>query len=410
VYSNRTVVPKPVTDLWEDLHDRNSAVDGGCLLSQTYGEGNPLTQALRDFRDTTLARTGIGRAMIRGYYATLGKIHVGGSIVLRIIAGIYLLPLVAIALLWHYLTLPGLLALIALIIWRRKLRLRMRVLALVALLVPSIAAADDFEPYWDTAESGDESLVDIPDVTWHAGIRLGPYIPDIDLQAGENAITGKGPYEAMFGDYWLRDSNGALKKHERAVWQVLPMLDLDRVLWDGWGQVTVGGSIGYMQKSAYAYLDGTTEDQPMRERSKASRNTFRLIPMAAMIGYRFTLLDDLYGIPVVPYVRGGLSYYAWWIKSPNGNVSKICEEMRADMTCAKENKAYGGSLGFQGSIGLAIRAERIDADAATSMRSSGIAHAGFYAEYQYAKVDGFGSDSKLSVGDNTWFAGVDFEF
>jgi hypothetical protein len=132
--------------------------------------------------------------------------------------------------------------------------------------------------------------------------------------------------------------------------------------------------------------------------------------MAAMIGYRFTLLDDLYGIPVVPYVRGGLSYYAWWIKSPNGDVSKICEEMRADMTCAKENKAYGGSLGFQGSIGLAIRAERIDADAATSMRSSGIAHAGFYAEYQYAKVDGFGSDSKLSVGDNTWFAGVDFEF
>jgi len=100
----------------------------------------------------------------------------------------------------------------------------------------------------------------------------------------------------------------------------------------------------------------------------------------------------------------------WWINAPNGNVSKVCEEVSADMSCAKEDKAYGGSLGFQGSVGLAIRAERIDSDAAMSMRNSGLKHAGFYAELQYAKVDGFGSDSKLSVGDNTWFAGVDFEF
>jgi len=113
---------------------------------------------------------------------------------------------------------------------------------------------------------------------------------------------------------------------------------------------------------------------------------------------------------VVPYVRGGLSYYVWWMKAPNGDVSKVCEDMSIDGTCANTDKAYGGSFGFQGSVGIAIRAERVDADTATSMRSSGLMHAGFYAELQYAKVDGFGSDSKLSVGDNTWFAGVDFEF
>ena len=44
------------------------------------------------------------------------------------------------------------------------------------------------------------------------------------------------------------------------------------------------------------------------------------------------------------------------------------------------------------------------------MRESGIEHAGFYGEYSIGKVDGFGSDSKLAVGDATWFAGVDFEF
>jgi hypothetical protein len=407
VYFNRSVVPEPVTDLWEDLHDRNSGVQGGCLLSQTYGEGNPLTQVLRDFRDTTLARSSLGRGVIHAYYATLGKLSVEGSLVLRVIAALYLLPLVVVALLWHTLTLPGMLALFVLVALRRRVK---RLALALALLVPGIASADDFQPYWETEENDDSSLLDFPEVKWHVGIRVGPYIPEIDLQAGLNAKTGLGPYEAMFGDYYLSDAAGVVKKHEQRVWQVLPMLDVDRVLFDAFGQVTVGGSIGYMQKSAYAYLDGTTEDEPMRERSRASKNTFRMIPLAATVGYRFTYLDDMYGIPVIPYVRGGISYYAWWMKAPNGNVSKVCEEMSVDGTCAKEDKAYGGSLGFQGSIGIAVRAERVDADATTSMRSSGIDHAGFYAELQYAKVDGFGSESKLSVGDNTWFAGVDFEF
>jgi hypothetical protein len=404
----RTVTPQPVTDLWEDLHDRNSAVDGGCLLSQTYGDGNPLTRVLRDFRDTTLARTGYGRGLTHAYYATLGKLTVEGSIVLRVIAGLLLAPFVVVALLWHALTLPGLLALIALLAFRRRLK---RYALAVLLLAPSLASADDFEPYWATSEQEDASLLTIPEVDWHVGIKVGPYIPEIDLQAGLNAATGMGPYEAMFGDYYTLNSDGVtVKKHEQRVWQVLPMLDVDRVLWEGFGQFTVGGSIGYMQKSAYAYVAGTSPDDEMRPRSTSGKNTFRLIPAAATVGYRFTYLDDAYGIPVVPYVRGGLSYYVWWMKAPNGNLSKICDADSPEGMCNNENKAYGGSFGFQGSIGLSIRAERIDANAATSMRTSGLMHAGFYAELSYAKVDGFGSDSKLSVGDNTWFAGVDFEF
>jgi hypothetical protein len=408
-YFNQTVVPQPVTDLWEDLHDRDSAIDGGCLLSQTYGEGNPLTRVLRDFRDTTLARTGYGRALTHAYYATLGKLNVEGSIVLRILAGLYLLPLVIVALLWHALTLPGMIALFALLVFWRRLRIKRLVIAL-GLLAPSIASADDFEPYWETGEQQDASLVTIPEVDWHVGVKVGPYIPEIDLQAGLNAATGMGPYEAMFGDYYTVNDDGSLKKHEQRVWQVLPMLDVDRVLWQGFGQVTVGGSIGYMQKSAYAYVAGTSQDDEKRIRSTSGKNTFRLIPMAATVGYRFTYLDEAYGIPIVPYVRGGISYYAWWMKAPNGNLSKVCDADSPEGMCNNENKAYGGSFGFQGSVGLSVRAERIDSDAATSMRTSGLMHAGFYAELSYAKVDGFGSNSKLSVGDNTWFAGVDFEF
>lgn len=339
VFFTQTITPKPVTDFWEDLQDRNSAVEGGCLNTSS-----------------------------------------GGGLVLG------LLVVVPFAL-------------------RRRRRAAAAGSVLALTLVASTAKADDFTPYWEDPAAEESALLEDADrITWHAGIRVGPYIPDIDIQAGLNALTQQGPYEAMFGDWYLDG-----KKHERAVWQILPMLDVDRIIWDGFGHVGVGGSIGYMQKTAHAYLEGTSEDDPMRERSRSSKTKFRLIPLAATATYRFTYLDERFGIPVVPYLRGGLSYYMWEIEAPDGSTSKVCMD-GSDTADCETNDARGASLGFQGSVGLSIRAERIDSAAATSMRAGGIQHAGFYAEWSWAKVDGFGSETKLAVGDTTWFAGVDFEF
>jgi hypothetical protein len=97
------------------------------------------------------------------------------------------------------------------------------------------------------------------------------------------------------------------------------------------------------------------------------------------------------------------------MKGPNGDVSKVCEGGDAMMMCS-DDKAYGGTPGVQVSAGIAIRAERIDAAAARSMRNSGIQHAGFYGEVFWGRVDGFGSETRLWVGDTTWFAGANFEF
>lgn len=406
-YFSHTATPKPVVDFWEDLNERNGNIDGGCLFATTYGDDSSLTRSLRDFRDHTLADSVLGRALIDAYYATLGRLgpYVEGSRVLRVGAAIALAPLAAIGLVWHALSLPGLLALIA-VAWlaRRGLRRRRTRIAALATSViaigPGLASADDFTPYWEDPAASQVSVVEAEDVDWIAGIRVGPYIPDIDAQVGLNALTGKGPYEAMFGNYWIGE-----KKYKQAVYQILPMLDVERVLLRGFGQLTVGGQIGYMQKSAYPYLDGSNEDQPKRQRAKGDKTTFRLIPAAAFVGYRLTYLDDAWGIPLVPYVRGGLSYYAWWITKPGGDTSEVGGDDGGDA-----DKARGGSLGYQGSVGLAIRAERIDAASARGMRNSGIQHAGFYGEWSWAKVDGFGSDSKLSVGETTWFAGANFEF
>jgi hypothetical protein len=183
-------------------------------------------------------------------------------------------------------------------------------------------------------------------------------------------------------------------------------------LWRDVGQLGIGISLGYMSKSANSWAVCAPGDvgcidtpgDPARTRSKGDTNSFNMFPTALTASYRFTYLDDEYGIPVVPYGRGGLGYYIWYSDGPNGSASSYTSPSGMSTT------AKGASLGLVGSVGLAIRAERIDSDAARSMRDSGIEHAGFYGELQDAWINGFGNSKKLSVGGATWFAGVDFEF
>lgn len=403
-FFTRTVTPAEATDFWEDIN-KDDKVDGGlCLLAETYGDDSSLTNRLRAFRDDTLYSSRAGRWLADAYYATLAKLgeRVHDSMVLRIFVAIALGPVVAVALLWYWLTLPGLLGLIAALWWwrrrrasperaRRRLRWSRGVklaTAMTIVLGANHAHAGGYQPYWENSniKPEDEHLVpnDPGLVRWHAGVRIGPYLPDVDSKLGS-----PGPF--------ARNFNGA---------RPMPMLDVDRILWTGFGQAGVGFSIGYMQWFAHTFIEPKTDSDP-RVRSPADTNTFRLVPMALTATYRFTWLDDEYGIPVVPYVRAGLSYYLWWI-SVNGSIASVCKDPNAEM--CSENKALGASLGLQGSIGLAVRAERIDAPTAMSMQQSGIQHAGIYAELSLAKVDGFGAATKLSVGDRTWFAGVDFEF
>ena len=380
-YFTSTITPQPVVNFWEDLHDRGSNVQGGfCLFNETFGDDTPITNALRGFRDDNAPQ-----GLTDFYYAHVAPLgeYVHDHLVLRILAFIVLLPIVLVAIAWHYLTLPGLVLLVLLWKLRRRIRIARLVPALV-MLAPLVAHAQ--APYWEDplAKEGTETtaLADREDnVRWHVGIKIGPYIPQIDAQLGG---PSPGPYEQMFGS--------------KASW--IPVLDVDRVIWHGFGQVTIGGTIAYMSKTAHAFVMGSDPTDPNRPRSPGDSNTFRLLPFAVLASYRLTTLDDDYGIPLVPYARGGLSYYVWEVIAPNGDAATI----------SGSNKALGATLGVQGAVGLQIRAERIDENAARSMHASGIEHAGFYGEFQAAKVDGFGSSKKLSVGDNTWFAGVDFEF
>jgi hypothetical protein len=411
IYVTTPQLPALVTDFWEGLHDDGSKVQGGfCLLSGTYGDDSGLTNALRAFRDDSLGSNVFGRWLTKLYYQSFGNsygslgAYVHGSLALRIYTGVILLPFVAIALLWHFLTLPGLLALIGLVVVMRRFRRRVLHSRLVGaavagtlLFIAHSAHADPLRPYWEDEIGQDQQGAQAADDAqpashWQAGVKVGPYTPQIDAQLGKNP----GPYAAAFGGYTL-----------------MPTIDVDRFLWSNYvGQVGIGISIGYMGKSAHAFQEGVDVNDPHSPRSPGDTTGFHMIPTAITATYRLTYLDETYGIPIVPYVRGGFSYYIWWMNSPSGGYARVCSDPTVMEPCvgSSQDVAKGASAGVQGSIGFAVRAERIDENAASSMRDSGILHVGFYAELELAKVNGFGSESKLDVGDTTWFAGVNFEF
>jgi hypothetical protein len=319
VYVDRPITPKPVTDLWEVIHENDDGVAGGFCVAQ------------------------VGR----------GAGGAGGA---------------------------ALIAVATLVAVRRRRRRRgagraARLLLLGLVLVPTMAAAQPtYSPYW---EADDDDEVGVAEPAWVLGARLGPYVPSIDKN-----FMAPGPYAQVF-------------KNDSVMFAV----DLHRVWQLEFGQVGFGGTAGYYTNSALAFEDGTTPGDPERERADDNLTRLSIVPLHLTATFRATILDDRFGIPVVPYVRGGLAYNVWWIKTPSDEIAEV-----------DGDRARGGTLGVVGAAGLAIRAERIDADATASMRDGGIEHAGFFAEVEVGYVDGFGDKTKLSVGDTTWFGGVAFEF
>jgi hypothetical protein len=415
-YLDKAQVPIPATDAWEDLVDGGSEVEGGfCLIAKTYGDGGGPTQALRAFRDETLASTGLGRWLIGAYYehtAALGTI-VAESAVARVVAFVVLLPVVAFALAWHLLTLPGLVALLALgWAWRRRRRQHRSHRLLIAsaataalVALPALASAQSsIAPYWEDELIENEGEDAGDPVRWNVGIKVGPYTPGIDAQFQDQTDSNRKPFDEAFrGGMWL------------------PVLEVDYFFLNHIGQLGVGVSAGFSGDGARPWKvydedhpllpDGTNPTEPgnpNRLREASDDMTFRMVPLTLTAVYRATQLHDLYGIPVVPYARGGLAYYLWWMRSPNGEIAELasCTGKLESTKC----KGRGGSLGLVGSVGLAVRAEGIDKDAALSMRESGIYHTGFYVEGSLGWVDGFGNEKRLALGDVTWFGGFNFEF
>lgn len=213
--------------------------------------------------------------------------------------------------------------------------------------------------------------------------KTGPYLPQIDRG------DAQGPYAKLFGE--VNALNQVVKQPSS---RLIYWLGFDWQFWSFGGPLSVGVDLGFFTDSAPARITAN-----VLETSPADQNQFSMLPVAILAGYRFSYLADHSPVPLVPYLRAGMSYNFWWTRKGPG------EPVRNPAGDA----VRGGVLGWQGQVGLAIRLDGIFRRAGRAMdRRFGINHVSIFGELATAK-SGLGGD-KVNVGDNTFYGGLLLEF
>ncbi|MSP16425.1 MAG: hypothetical protein EXR73_07430 [Myxococcales bacterium] len=397
-----TARPQPVHDFWEVYEDLGGGAEGGfCFIATAaYGDyDHPFVRVLRDFRDGSLLSHSPGRAFVGWYYRVSPPLaaFIAEHEWARVGTRALLWPVVVTAGAWEYTSAGGKLllllatALAALLVPRLRRRVTLTlaprraalagvaaaaVIALVLLGWTGTASAQViYDAEWDDHQSAVPAL-------WTFEMKFGPYRPNID---GEFSAA-PGPYELTFGTDW----------------SLLTQFELDRYFVHRGGALGVGLSIGYLSNSAAAFLeDGDGNPLYLEPRSEADDTAFKLMPTALIAVYRSTWFADHTVVPLIPYVKAGLAWYVWWVTKGDDMIT---------MTDTN-GSAAGATLGWQATVGLALRADRLDPGAARSLQSEmGIEHSNFFIEATKAEVSGLAQTKRLHVGDTTWSAGIAFDF
>jgi hypothetical protein len=210
---------------------------------------------------------------------------------------------------------------------------------------------------------------------WAIELRVGPYSPEVD---SEFSGAAEPPHFKYFSN-----------KHK-------PMfqLELDYQVLHLFGSAAVGAQVGYFKETANAFNVAGTE-------RSGDRTALMLIPTAVQLVYRMDEGARRLGIPLVPYVKAGLSYTFWRITDANGDTAKADDG----------SKGRGGTLGWQAAAGLALLLDFLDPASSRALDAdTGVNHTYLFGEVARFAASGLGSKKALHVGDTTWVAGLMFEF
>jgi hypothetical protein len=232
---------------------------------------------------------------------------------------------------------------------------------------------------------------------WTLELKAGPYHPHIDHAFG--LPSGQGPFDSVYG----------------ARPMALFLAELDHYFVFAGGGLGVSLAAGYTYRAASGFELDDNGDLMMNSAGKplryaGYRTVFRFYPITTGVVYRFSWLDDELGIPVVPYAKLGLASYVWQFLRPSRNLDGVLESPACRTGPCLADRTRGMTLGWQWTLGLSVRLDMLDRWSARDLREDGIHHAAVFVEIVGARVDDFGANDALDVGDTTWFAGMNVEF
>tara|TARA_B100000609_G_C17222227_1_gene441013 strand:+ start:2016 stop:4058 length:2043 start_codon:yes stop_codon:yes gene_type:complete len=345
---------------------KDAGFSGGYCFIATAAYGsydNKYVQILRDFRDQYLLTNAPGKAFVAWYYhngpiwANWIRRHPTAK------RGVQVLLLPTIAFAAFFVKLPGWLhwgLLLLLLTWYLRRRINLRSAAALGILffglsgLPSNANA---KAKGSPRNFGFE-------------LRLGPYTPQINQEGNLGQNT---PYTSFFG-------NGP---------QLMIEGGLEWLIFKGFGSVGIGGSIGFTWASGEAKAPGTntggltsvlTQNQTTTEETTSNQTGFQIVPLRFDISYRFDYFAQKNGFPLVPYIRGGLDYYIWWVTDSNGALATYTDGGKTDT-------AIGGRLGFHFAVGVQFLLDVVEPRAARTFDVEfGVNHTYLFAEWHMSWV------------------------
>jgi hypothetical protein len=206
-------------------------------------------------------------------------------------------------------------------------------------------------------------------------LRFGPYYPEVDANLGSGPCGP--PYQATFG------SDSALYSEVELDYQALDIYV---------GTLGVGAAVGIFSATGNAFEEGTCQ-------RSADETKLWILPMSLLAIVRFDIFADRWRVPLVPFIKVGFTYAVWWTTNANG----ISE--------SGSDRGYGGTAGLRLGGGLMLRLDWIEPTTARTFDNEfGVNHSYIFFEYYWAWLDGFGSETRMNVGDNTWALGLALEF
>jgi hypothetical protein len=216
-----------------------------------------------------------------------------------------------------------------------------------------------------------KELVGETDRSLFLEFKLSPYTPLIDRPF----TSTTGPYQTIFG-------GGPM---------LLGELELDFQFFQRMGSLAVGLSGGYAEKFGRA-VDAATG-------AETSQSTgLKLVPLKALLVYRFDWLSLKHDVPLVPYAKAGFVVMPWWVMKG------------ADIEVADGLRGAGVSSGLAGVLGLALTLDFLDPRLARDFDTSvGVNHSYLFAEFALQEM-GLFSRGAIDLSSRHWNFGLGFEF
>lgn len=371
--------PTNVRDYFEYYREQGGTEEGGFCFVATAAYGDydaPAVRLLRAFRDGVLARLPLGDQLIAAYYRWSPPLAraIADDAELRAEARAVLAPVV---LLVALVMLAPLVALTRVVLTRAGGQRRGRAASTAALTAAVLGLGVAGPAEADSTRAKPTGLFGVG-----LELRGGPYLPRMATEGGPAGDT----FERIFGT----PSGGAYRVDPNPLFRVGGDLQLLR----GVGTLGIGASFGFMQFVGRGlFVDGTRS---------TDTSVLNVMPLELTAFYRFDLLEDRVGIPLVPYVRGGLAYHVWWVTNGTGEIARAAG-------AAGEDVARGGKLGLTASLGAALLLNVLEPNTARSLyESTGFRGTYLFGQLDILEVDGFGGDG-FDLSDLTWSVGLSFE-